>query len=453
MIVLKKVILLLLSFYVLHISANITSDHVEEIKTRILGLAQGIADWTAVDMHQFHPETKSFKLQKYRGITPAEVEMMQVVVKRLQNKTIADFYDEKFFKVGHKCTPQQQRRQIEVTKRVVMGICTEESAYKIAHLGYPEARVFIDVGANKGYTTALIAGLWEGDAMGLTPYLLFKKYEELKIFQTAASPAGYCRTGFNRAYPLHCPDLGDQIEVNRHPDGQCDYQHNKLHKNQSSISIYAIDGSSSVINSFRSTLDKMPTLMNTALGRNIHTFHLAMSDKSGTVRFRKKSELLASGYEGGGIVGASKRALSHAQMRKTKTQVDENTTSERVEMTTLSKFALFHHIRNNIDFIKIDAEGHDLDVIRGANNTLSSVGVLMWEQSNTSRKFAPTINMLESMQFECYIPSFSGFFKITSNCAKISRLQNGKNIVCASRSIAPAAVLLFDLLSHVYDDM
>lgn len=131
--------------------------------------------------------------------------MMKQIVRRLKNVTIADTYDLQYFQQGRMCSHRQQQRQLFAIKHASMGICAEESTYKLAHMGFPEARRFIDVGANKGYTTALIAGLWEGYSKGLAPYLLFKKYEELNLFQKAPSPAGYCRTGLDRAFPLYCP--------------------------------------------------------------------------------------------------------------------------------------------------------------------------------------------------------------------------------------------------------
>ena len=133
---------------------------------------------------------------------------MQRMVRRLQNTTISDIYNLHFYKQGQSCSVEQKQKQTAIIIRhISMGICSEESAYKLCHMGFPQAKTFIDIGANKGYITALIAGLWEGYSSGLTPYLLFQKYEALQVFQKAPSPAGFCRTGLDRAFPLHCPML------------------------------------------------------------------------------------------------------------------------------------------------------------------------------------------------------------------------------------------------------
>ena len=121
-------------------------------------------------------------------------------------------------------------------------------------------------------------------------------------------------------------------------------------------------------------------------------------------------------------------------------------------MTTLNSFTALHQIQTEVDFIKIDAEGHDLDVIQGANQTLLSVGVIFWEQSSTSRQLLTTLKHLERLHFECYIPAIEGFLKLTSGCFDMSRVPKGNNIVCASRIRAPGAVLAYDVLSFFHDD-
>jgi FkbM family methyltransferase len=466
-------ILLLINCFLVSLTVNATSmtaEDVQQIKNTILAKAQAMQTWTATDMHLQHPEVKSFKLRKNRGITQDEVIMMQQIVRRLTNDTISNTFNVNTFTHGQFCTHHQRKVQAVASKHAGMTICSEESAYKIAHLGFPKARTFIDVGCNKGYTSALIAGLWQGHSSGLSPYLLFLKYEELKVFQSALSPAGYCRTGLDRAYPLHCPAVipsttttttatttgNDKAKatVNRHQDGQCDVQ---LQHPDASISIYAIDGSSTVANTLRNTLQQMTPLNKTTLANNIQVFHLAMSDKTGTVKFLTIEEDSASGFEGGSIIG--KRKLLSAAVNKNRHhhhhhQQDKKRLSEIVTMTTLNSFTTKHHIQNKVDFIKIDAEGHDLDVIKGANETLGSVGILMWEQnSQYSRDLVSIIQQLEHMHFECYIPGKSGFVKLTHGCFQISRIPKGNNIVCASRVHAPGAVLAFDLLSLYHDDV
>lgn len=121
-------------------------------------------------------------------------------------------------------------------------------------------------------------------------------------------------------------------------------------------------------------------------------------------------------------------------------------------MTTINAFTARHQIQNQVDFIKIDAEGHDLEVIRGANDTLASVGILMWEQGKLSPHFSSTITHLERLKFECFIPALEGFVKLTHGCFPVTRVPHGNNIICASRVIAPQALLAFDLLSFFHDD-
>lgn len=413
-----------------------------------------MASWTATDMHSLHPEIKKYNLRKNRGITPNEINMMQKVTKRLHNKTILYQFNDNYIRHGVMCTSTERHRQSIAVKYATMGICTEESAYKIAHMGFPTAKVFVDIGCNKGYTTALIAGLWQGYSSGLAPYLLFKKYEETNVFQSALSPAGYCRTGLDRAFPLYCPVLAQReagaessrepVASNRHKDGQCDHQQSSV-DSSSAISVYAVDGSSAVANSFRSTLSQMSPFNTSALAMNIQVSHLAMSHKEGVVRFTTIDESMASGYEGGGIVG---RRMRNRMLKRE----EPKRGSEQVQMTTLNSFADKNNIKNKIDFIKIDAEGHDLDVVRGANETMAAVGIIMWEQGKSTKQLFTTLKYLERLFFDCYIPDLKGFVKLTNGCFHVSKIPSGNNIVCASRVNAPGAALAFDLLSYYHDD-
>ncbi len=70
-----------------------------------------------------------------------------------------------------------------------------------------------------------------------------------------------------------------------------------------------------------------------------------------------------------------------------------------------------------MDVLKIDAEGHDGKVLRGAGKLLNStLGMFAFEGG---RKFPLTredLNIYDSMGYSCFSTSKAGLFSWTHNC-------------------------------------
>lgn len=86
----------------------------------------------------------------------------------------------------------------------------------------------------------------------------------------------------------------------------------------------------------------------------VHLFNIGFSDKPGTTE-------LYYDKEGSGLASVYSRQLDHVGIR-----FQEH---ETIELTTLDSFCRQYKI-DNIDFLKLDVEGHELSVLKGAESLL-----------------------------------------------------------------------------------
>jgi FkbM family methyltransferase len=224
-------------------------------------------------------------------------------------------------------------------------------------------------------------------------------------------------SAFNYGYPLYCP------QPHREEDGKCSLK-NDVH-------MYSIDGSPFIISTLQDVISNRhrPGLADVWKVKNF-----AMSDKSGFAEFTVQNETFMPGFEGGQITST----------KRTNTRL-----TEKVPMTTLDDFAKTFIVENHVDIVKIDAEGFDSEVIRGAHEILVSrkVGVITWE-SGGQMELKMNLKHLVALKFDCYSPDWKGFIKLTGGC--VNRLKNGGNVFCASRVHAPGVALAFEALSRYH---
>jgi FkbM family methyltransferase len=105
---------------------------------------------------------------------------------------------------------------------------------------------------------------------------------------------------------------------------------------------------------------------------NIQTFHCAVSDTTGTILFQSPQNASVFG-----------RISAHGNSRG---RYDE-TQSNAVPCTTIAHFCAEHGI-SHIDFMKVDVEGAELNVLRGATPLLSerSIDVIWMEIDATNQR-------------------------------------------------------------------
>jgi FkbM family methyltransferase len=141
---------------------------------------------------------------------------------------------------------------------------------------------------------------------------------------------------------------------------------------------------------------------------NVHVTQKALSDKEGTAE-------LFFPDEGSALASLHQRDLSH--INKTFGQ------KETVYITTLDHFCAEHKI-DYIHLLKIDVEGHELAVLKGAHNMINrdAVEVIQFEFGGTSldsRSYFKDFYQLLSPKYKIYRILSHGLRELTSYSEKL----------------------------------
>jgi hypothetical protein len=279
------------------------SDKVWNDGQALLHRAQTALDWIS----STPPNKKTYI--RWDQISNSEVHILHKLTRVLKAKlsdsgssaeTKAQFA--KLVHDGYQCSPLQASQQELISKFISMDICSQGEWYKTLQLAWPEARRFVDVGANKGYISALLLTLWGGHAFGSAPVEVLAAATRVNAWKDAKMHAGFCGDGFSYGIPLHCPD------PTRHrcpTTGKCNVAHQDVH-------VISLEGSSYLTGALKAIVqhELAPNAYNAAvLNGSLWEFaNLAVSDSEGSARFTKQTQQRNAGYEGGFI----KRAIPTA---------------------------------------------------------------------------------------------------------------------------------------------
>lgn len=88
-------------------------------------------------------------------------------------------------------------------------------------------------------------------------------------------------------------------------------------------------------------------------------------------------------------VGSNKSRVSLTAEQKNFTQGKRIIPEGEILMTTVDSFAI-----KNIDLIKIDVEGYEMEVLKGANDALNQCTYVMIELNNNSKKYGSSNNQI-----------------------------------------------------------
>ena len=89
-------------------------------------------------------------------------------------------------------------------------------------------------------------------------------------------------------------------------------------------------------------------------------------------------------------VGSQKAKVSLVENEKNFTQEKRVVPEGDILMTTVDSFAL-----ENIDLIKIDVEGYEMEVLKGAEDTLKGVKYIMIELNSNTKKYGSSNSKIE----------------------------------------------------------
>eukprot|EP00598_Pedospumella_elongata_P006999 CAMPEP_0184968798 /NCGR_PEP_ID=MMETSP1098-20130426/1737_1 /TAXON_ID=89044 /ORGANISM="Spumella elongata, Strain CCAP 955/1" /LENGTH=558 /DNA_ID=CAMNT_0027490463 /DNA_START=191 /DNA_END=1867 /DNA_ORIENTATION=+ len=421
---------------------------------QLLMRAETTLNWIA------NPDRKdSIKtINRYDTISNSEIHILNKLVSRLK-ALLADKSPgnkqafSNLVNNGYQCSALQASQQELIAKHISMDICSEIEWYKVVQLAWPEARHFIDVGANKGYLGSLFVALWGGNGFKLAPVDILNAATRLESWKDSRNPAGYCKDGLNYGIPLHCPRENREAQT-----GRCNLAHQDLLVN-------SIDGSSYLAATLNHIIQQETpaTPENAALreGKVWKYNNYAVSDVDGVAHFTKQSKETNAGFEGGSIRQSSAGAApattvrhlrSVTQLRNESIAHRQLVETEEVKMTTVDSFMTRHGL-THLDILKIDTEGNDNKVLAGAEVALSTkAGMFAFEGGKGVIFSKEMIAHYDGLGFSCYSTSRAGLFKWTAGCTKEQYMGNFKakdkgNIFCVSRRRAPMASLAYDILS------
>ena len=332
---------------------------------------------------------------------------------------------------GHICSNIHSSEQRVLLDIVPRDICAETEYYKLAQFSWPGMnRVFLDVGANKGFISALFLKLWGGNAVKISPLELYKASTKRDLLGRSRHPFGMCKSGSNNGLSLSYHRLSALTS------GRDAKSKGKL---AASLKVYSIDGNKNLV-------DAMNRLIATDsnIPKSVHWkyYNFAMSNKVGSAYFDSN---------GGNASKQADIGFEGSKIRKGSDPSTRNGVSVLpVDMTTVDAFTDRYRIEH-VDVLKIDAEGSDNAVLDGSQKLIrNSLSMFVFEaQSPSVVMTAAMIEEYDQMNFSCYSTTKYGLFKWNGGCMPQGgdAMRNKGNIFCISRSRAPLLSLTFDAVS------
>lgn len=270
--------------------------------------------------------------------------------------------------------------------------------WQLTQFVYPDLKVFLDIGANRGYTAAEFFGLWS-PGHGLNRKNLFDKLKQdsaAGLYKNNEQLNTYCKDGHDEDKPIFC--------IGRNSIFPC--------LTRRSIQVYSFDGQRTHFEEVSGTIRRhFPHLTPTTTPidksltsvKSTHEYiHAAMTDTIPTgVKF---GYFKIDKTETGKLI---------------KNQTTAQNGTDLVPLLTVDSFCQERKIRN-VGVLKIDAEGSDDQVIAGATQTLLTRGVkvLLYECFNCmSDRYKTLVETLDrKFGFDCYqLGQYNLFLRLT-NC-------------------------------------
>lgn len=259
-----------------------------------------------------------------------------------------------------------------------------------AELGGGGARVFLDIGCNKGYSSFEIFEIMDPTLNLTVPQLVAFRKDVLKD-KRFCGPCRQCRDTNIRSANMQAPV---NLKV------YC-YDASRVHYNNLIIAKQYFMGNASRVS------------YSTASVAQWEIVHAAASDHVGTARFPACDTEACS--------------LDHSTTPKITEVVN-------VRMTTVDNEMLIHGL-NYIDFLKIDAEGYDPAVLRGAERALSHrrIGMLQFEYNKMglwkSTNLSDTIVFMARLGYSCYFEGRPTLARLTGCWSTRYEFKSWSNIV------------------------
>eukprot|EP01041_Mallomonas_annulata_P012392 gene12392-26070_t len=332
-------------------------------------------------------------------------------------------------------------------------------AWRVAQLMFPNAGVFLDIGANMGYISAMIFGLWS-PGHGLSRKSLYNsivKYGYLnKNVDNGTNTV--CRDGLKDDIPILCIGLKGGYKP---PETklQCSVRNR--------ISVYSFDGEKlhatnikNIINQAfphlsSSKLINNKMINNTSIDFNDAKWEYIHSAIVGPELQHKDTGYFSQlGHEGSSFIGIN-------PPKDTNTNTNTHSILP-VPIITIDKFCRQRRL-SRVDVIKLDIEGGEFTALYGANRTLSyrNTKFITYECNQgycDEQSHIDLLNYLYNHGFICYMAGLNDLLFRLTNCLDVSlaHLSEGRlrgNVYCGHEIRSPGLISAMDAISlHTYSE-
>jgi FkbM family methyltransferase len=297
---------------------------------------------------------------------------------------------------GYKCSAQAAQQQANEFSRLLKAsyrysACPKVPIFEeIARQNYVEGRdmVVVDVGANKGYTVAEMMEVFEPSSH-MNP-------NSLGIF---------LKSTFKRKLCGVCNDC----------EGRADQTLLKERRTPRSFTIHAVEPS-------EANFDLLLKVKGWSNHSNMFIHKYAASSKDGIVFFPNAQV----GNEVGSIMENPK-----------------GDAYSKVESITLDSFFERNGL-DDVDILKIDAEGFDPDVLRGSQQVLEQKKTKLlifeyhklnlWSESHPNKDtLENVVKNMDLKGYDCYLLGKDSTFRLTGCWNPLFEFRKWSNVVCAAR--------------------
>lgn len=325
--------------------------------------------------------------------------------------------------IQYHCTEEEMLYQQSNFELTGIFICDRDNIWQLMHLTLPDAKVFLDVGGNLGYSAARIFGLWSpGHQFNRTSlYRAILNGIKLNLTTNEIQWTTYCNDHKMKDIPLICFGHEHHSEVLYE---QCPTRRN--------ISVYSFDGQKSHVDNQRRVVyhhfpHLHPEYNRSNYNHTSHVFprweyiHAALTDSIPFNNTAKIGYFVKDNSEIGSLI------KNTDEFYRSMKGVKKLPALLEVPLLTIDDFAKQRQLEQ-IDIIKIDAEGEDVSIIHGALESLQhrNVKVLTFEcqECLLREKYESLYRDLdEKYGFDCYLNGINQLVvKMTGNCWDYNRV-------------------------------
>jgi FkbM family methyltransferase len=346
----------------------------------------------------------------------------------------------------------------------------------------PKAKIFFDIGSNKGYAAAEFYELWNSE-LGISRKSLKQVHLTLERSVIDAgyfSECGGCNECYDTVEPLLVSKLSracspkackstashaKQVELSSSCAKLCD----ALVKDYDPIKVFSFDANPQMTLALGQSLDKLvakqiPELESATnaeasveplkqkiratilpnLKKYWHVINVALS---GAIHPESVSVVLFEGELGRVNLVPFQKGVDDERSATHWVKIKENPEMQSGIKAQSLVEAVQASIGNDqrIDLLKIDVEGHDYDVLVGGRPLFESHRVTvvkfeygqLWSGSQVpTRLLRDAVTMFDTLEYACYMEGKNGLIKLTQGCwSDLYETKFWVNVWCVSQQV------------------